>query len=119
MGERSATTLDGVFGALSDPSRRAILERLREGEFRVTEIAHPFDVSLNTVSKHIRVLERAGLVRRRVRGRDHYLSLAADPMGQAVAWMERYRAFWEQRLDALDAFLSERREEPGQRGDAD
>ena len=102
--------MNDVFAALSDPSRRAILDRLREGEeLRVTEIARPFPVALNTVSKHLKTLERAGLVRRRVRGREHYFALSATPLAAAASWIDQYRAFWEPRIDALESYL---REEP-------
>lgn len=97
--------LDETLIALADPTRRAILERLSSGEARVTEVAAPFDISLNSVSKHIRILERADLVRRRVAGRDHFLSFNAAPLAEASAWIERSRAFWTGRLDALEAIL--------------
>jgi DNA-binding transcriptional ArsR family regulator len=105
--------LDLTFQALSDASRRAIIRRLRRGECRITEIARPFPVALNTVSKHVKVLERAGLVRRRVRGREHYIALAPEPLRAAAAWIETYRAFWEPRLDALEALLAEETERGG------
>lgn len=101
--------LDRTFGALADPSRRAILRELAGGERRVTELATPFPVSLNAVSKHVKVLERAGLVRRRVRGREHFIGLAPEPLREASGWIDQYRAFWEPRLDALEAFLDESR----------
>jgi DNA-binding transcriptional ArsR family regulator len=104
-GFHAAHTLDAAFGALADPSRRAIIADLRHGERRVTELARPFPVSLNAVSKHVKVLERAGLVRRRVLGRDHYISLAAQPLRYASSWLDHYRAFWEPRLDALETLL--------------
>jgi DNA-binding transcriptional ArsR family regulator len=101
--------LDAVFAALADPSRRAILARLAsEGELRVTQVAAPFDVSLNAVSKHVKVLERARLVRRRVEGREHWLSLNPEPLAQAWRWAGIYRHFWEARMDALEAFLLRR-----------
>lgn len=85
-------TLDNIMVALSDQTRRSILERLFEGEARVTDLAKPFDMSLNSVSKHIRILERAGLVVRRKSGRDHFLSFNAEPFNAATAWMnERAR----------------------------
>lgn len=99
--------LDRTFAALADPSRRAILGLLATGERRVTELAAPFDLSLNAVSKHIKSLERAGLITRRVRGREHYIALNAAPLGPASRWIDQYRAFWEPRLDALAAFLVE------------
>lgn len=100
-----AADLDDTLVALADETRRRILERLANGEARVTEVAAPFDISLNSVSKHIRILERAGLVRRRVSGRDHYLSLDQAPLDEAAAWMERQRLAWGARLDKLEAAL--------------
>lgn len=91
--------------ALADETRRAILHRLSKGEARVTEVAAPFDMSLNSVSKHIRILERAGLVKRRVAGRDHFLSFDPRPLDEAAAWIERQRSLWTRRLDALEAAL--------------
>jgi DNA-binding transcriptional ArsR family regulator len=100
-----AVDLDDALIALADETRRNILQRLAGGEARVTEIAAPFDISLNSVSKHIRILERAGLVRRRVAGRDHYLSLEAAPFDALTAWMQQARADWTHRLDKLEAAL--------------
>ena len=100
------TDLDLTFAALSDPSRREMLRLLRRGELRVTEIATPFALSLNAVSKHVRALERAGLVRRRVRGRDHFIGLAPAPLHAASDYLEQYRDFWEARLDALEELLA-------------
>ena len=97
--------LDHTLIALADPTRRAILQRLSRGEARVTELAEPFDFSLNSVSKHIRILERAELVRRRVSGREHFLTFNPGPMESAAEWMERHRIFWTERLDALEAAL--------------
>src|SRR5260221_1665877 len=97
--------LDHTLIALADPTRRAILQRLSRGEARVTELAAPFDISLNSVSKHIRILERAELARRRVSGREHFLTFNPAPMESAVEWMERHRIFWTERLDDLDAAL--------------
>lgn len=106
MGEYKSDRLDGVFNALSDPTRRAILARLSGREAaRVTEIAAHFPISLNSVSKHIRMLERAGLVRRSVVGRDHLLSLDAAPLAEARDWIEHYRSFWEDRLAALETYV--------------
>jgi DNA-binding transcriptional ArsR family regulator len=99
--------LDRTLMALADPTRRAILERLSRGESRVTELARPFKISLNAVSKHIRTLERARLVRRRTAGREHFLSLNREPLDEAAAWIEAQRAIWSARLDALDALLKE------------
>ena len=97
--------LDQTLAALADPTRRAILERLAQGETRVTELARPFAMSLNSVSKHIRMLERARLVRRRRAGREHLLSVDPAPLDEAAAWIERQRAFWTARLDALEREL--------------
>jgi DNA-binding transcriptional ArsR family regulator len=97
--------LDDTLVALADETRRGILKRLSAGDARVTEVAAPFAISLNSVSKHIRILERAGLVRRRVVGRDHFLSLDPEPLDAAAAWMQRERAAWDARLDKLEAAL--------------
>jgi DNA-binding transcriptional ArsR family regulator len=98
-------TLDNTLIALADPTRRAILSRLLEGEARVTEVAAPFPISLNSVSKHIRILERADLVRRRVSGRDHHLRLNRGPLDEVAEWVETTRAFWSSKLDTLEALL--------------
>jgi DNA-binding transcriptional ArsR family regulator len=108
MGEYSAGGLDRVFSAVSDPTRRAILARLSESDARVTDVAGAFPISLNSTSKHIRVLERAGLVRRRVRGREHILTLDAAPLADARAWIEHYRRFWSDQLASLDAYVTGR-----------
>lgn len=105
LGECSGMQLDDTLIALADETRRRILKRLATGEARVTEVAEPFDISLNSVSKHIRLLERAGLVRRRVEGRDHFLSLDPKPFDELSEWMVRTREFWNSRLDALEAAL--------------
>ncbi len=105
MVEYNDAALDATLAAMADPTRRAILARLCEGEARVTEIAAPFDMSLNAVSKHVKVLEGAGLVRREVRGREHWLSFEGEPLNEAGAWIEHYRKFWEERLDGLAKFL--------------
>ena len=97
--------LDETFIALADETRRRILGRLAAGEARVTEVAEPFDISLNSVSKHIRILERAGLVRRRVAGRDHFLALEPQPFDELTQWMHETRQFWSSRLDRLEAAL--------------
>ncbi|HYM11931.1 MAG TPA: metalloregulator ArsR/SmtB family transcription factor [Bryobacterales bacterium] len=94
--------LGRVFAAVADPTRRAILASLSRKPATVTEIARPFPVSLNAISKHLMVLERAGLVRREKLGREHYCSLEAQPLRRASAWLDHYRQFWEVRLDALE-----------------
>jgi DNA-binding transcriptional ArsR family regulator len=98
--------LDRTLLALADPTRRAILRRLTNGEARVTDLAEPIKMSLNAVSKHIRVLERARLVRRRKAGREHLLSLNPEPMDAAARWMAEQRDYWTARLSALDALLT-------------
>lgn len=103
----SSEQLDQVFGALANATRRALLERLRQAPAPVTELAEPFDMSLPAVSKHLRVLERAGLVRRDVDGRVHRCALQAGPMRDAAAWLRDYRVFWEDSLDRLAAFVEE------------
>ncbi|MEX0645464.1 MAG: metalloregulator ArsR/SmtB family transcription factor [Parvularculaceae bacterium] len=102
---QSSASLDHTMIALADPTRRAILARLQKGEARVTDLAAPFAISLNSVSKHIRLLERADLVRRRKAGREHILSFNAGPLDEAAAWIEEKRAFWIKRLDALERAL--------------
>ncbi|MBS0332446.1 MAG: winged helix-turn-helix transcriptional regulator [Proteobacteria bacterium] len=99
--------LDETLTALADPTRRAILARLSGGEARVTEVAKPFPISLNAVSKHIRMLEKGGLVRRRVAGRDHYLSLNPQGLDEAARWIEAQRALWQWRLAELERLLKE------------
>jgi DNA-binding transcriptional ArsR family regulator len=98
-------TLDATFAALADPTRRAILTHLARREATVSEVAAPFDMSLPAVSKHLRVLEKAGLLQRRRDGRTHYLRLAAGPMQEAAEWLALYRQFWEDSFDALEALL--------------
>jgi DNA-binding transcriptional ArsR family regulator len=98
--------LDAVFGALADPTRRAIVERLVEGEATVTELAEPFDISLPAISRHLRVLAEAGLIGRRKDGRLHHCHLVEDPLRDAIAWIVHYGAFWEERLDSLEALFA-------------
>ncbi|HEY1308553.1 MAG TPA: metalloregulator ArsR/SmtB family transcription factor [Vicinamibacterales bacterium] len=102
MGEPRTSRLTNVFGAVADPTRRAILKRLGRGPARVTEIAKDFPMSLNSVSKHLQVLERAGLMRREIQGRDHICTLNVQALREATGWMEELRTFWESRLDALE-----------------
>jgi len=99
--------LDATFAALADPTRRAILARLAEGEVSVTELAAPFEMSLPAISKHLKVLERAGLI---IRGRDAQwrpCRLEPRPLKSAADWLEHYRVFWEESLDRLEGYLSE------------
>jgi len=103
----SSGALDAAFSALADGTRRAILARLSLGEATISELARPFPVSLPAISKHVRVLQDAGLVRTRKEGRAHWCTLEPEPMREASAWLEEYRAFWEMRLDALARYLGE------------
>jgi DNA-binding transcriptional ArsR family regulator len=99
--------LDAVFGALADPTRRAIIERLARSDARVTELAEPFEMSLNAVSKHIRVLEASGVIKRQRKGRDHILSINTRSLDEVDGWIERMRRYWEERLDAMEGLLRE------------
>jgi DNA-binding transcriptional ArsR family regulator len=114
-----ADQLSRTFSALADPTRRAILARLSSGEASVTELAEPFDMSLPAVSKHLKVLQRAGLI---VRGRAAQwrpCRLDAAPLKDAANWLGHYRFFWEQSLDNLEAYLTELQSMKGRRGDRD
>ncbi|HET9332580.1 MAG TPA: metalloregulator ArsR/SmtB family transcription factor [Gemmatimonadota bacterium] len=110
----SSGKLDRTFAALSDSTRRAILARLAEGETTVGDLARPFRMSRPAISKHLRVLERAGLVQRQREGRVSRCELDAEPMRDAAQWIERYREFWGDRLDSLARYL-ERQEPSGKR----
>ena len=101
--------LDLAFAALSDPTRREIVQRLAKGATRVTDLAQPFEMSFNAVSKHVKVLERAGLVRRTRTGREHYIALDPEPIRRIASWAARYERFWSDRLDKLEAFLTTNR----------
>jgi len=104
----SGALLDSTFAALSDATRRGILARLaRQGETSVSELAAPYKMSLPAVSKHLRVLEHAGLVSRQKDGRVHRCRLRAEPMKDAAAWIEHYRQFWESQLDSLARYLED------------
>lgn len=107
MASAATAKLDQVLVALADPTRRALLERLSRGPARVTELAAPFPISLNSVSKHIRVLERAKLVQREVRGREHMLRIDLRPLDAAALWIHTQRSLWIRRLHALDHLLQE------------
>ena len=100
-------TLDNTFSALSDPTRRAIISKLAKGEAPIMEIASPFNMSLPAVTKHIRALEKAGLVFRSKRGRVHYCRLNAKPLRDAAKWLVFYQKFWDAKLDSLANFLEE------------
>lgn len=99
--------LDHVFAALSDPTRRAIVETLADGEATVGTVAEPHEMALPSISKHIRVLETAGLITRRVEGRQHWLRLAPEGFRTAAEWLAHYEAFWSQGLDRLTRLLQE------------
>jgi len=103
----NSTNLDYTMTALADPTRRAILQRLSQGEARVTDLAKPFDMSLNAVSKHIRILERARLVQRRRKGREHFLSVNTEPLDEAGQWIDGFRRKWEIKLGRLDEYLKD------------
>ena len=105
------TRLDRTFAALADPTRRRILANLAEGQRCVTDLAKPHRMSLPAISKHLRVLEKAGLLRRQRRGRVHQLTLEAKPMQEAQQWIEEYRRFWEESLDRLDDYLKKLQKE--------
>jgi DNA-binding transcriptional ArsR family regulator len=100
-------SLDRVFHALADPTRRAMLKRLVAGERNIGELARPFRMSFAAASKHVRVLERAGLVRRRIEGRSHLCRIEAKPLAAANRWLRFYEAYWSERFDALDALFAE------------
>ena len=106
MVKYSNGSLDRTFAALSDPTRRAILARLAQGDISVSELAEPFNVSLPAISKHLRVLERAGLLVQERDGRVRRCHLVAEPLKEAAEWIVRYREFWEAQFDALAEYLT-------------
>lgn len=107
MVEYDSNLLDKTFSALADPTRRQILAQLAQGEECVTDLARPHAMSLAAVSKHLVVLEKAGLVKRHRNGRVHSLALEAKPMQEAQAWLDRYRRFWEGNLDQFEKYLEQ------------
>jgi DNA-binding transcriptional ArsR family regulator len=107
MVNKQDTRLDATFGALSDPIRRSILERLTHAESSVTALAQPFNVSLPAISKHLRVLEKAGLLTQEKDGRVRRCRLDAAPMQQAADWISKYQPFWEAQLDSLADYLNQ------------
>lgn len=121
MVKDNSPSLDRVFHALAHPARRAMLRRLADGERNLTELAAPLRMSFPAASKHVRVLEHAKLVRRRVVGRTHLCRIEARPLGQANQWLENYRRIWEgnfQRLDdLLDELKSQQKQPPSTDGD--
>src|SRR5437868_7306418 len=118
MVKYSAKTLNRTFAALADPTRRRILAHLAQGDKCVTHLDRHHDMSLPAVSKHLRVLEKAGLLRRRRYGRVHEMKLEARPLKQAAAWVEEYRKFWEGSLDRLAAYLEKTNAVPRKKGAA-
>jgi DNA-binding transcriptional ArsR family regulator len=114
MVKYSPRTLNQTFAALADPTRRRILAQLARGDRRVTDLARPHAMSLPAISKHLRVLEKAGLLRRRRYGRVHQMRLDAKPLKQAARWVEEYRKFWEGSLDRLAEYL-EKQNQPLER----
>ena len=113
----TADTLDRTFAALADPTRRAILARLASGQASVTELAAPFAMSLPAVSKHLKVLERAGLVARGRRAQWRPAQLQAEPLHEVADWLADYRRFWEERLDRFDEYLRELQASEPDRGE--
>ena len=107
IAHQPAPNLDAVFAALADPTRRAILSKLSSGDASVNEIASPFDMSQPAISKHLKVLERAGLVTRQVDQQRRPARLNAAPMKEAVAWLEEFQKFWADSFDQLDGLLSD------------
>lgn len=105
MVEQSPHTLDAVFHALADPTRRSMLRSLAEGQQTISQLATPFDISFTAASKHVKVLERAGLVRRRVKGRTHICHLEPSPLAVADRWLRHYEQLWTTQLDALAALF--------------
>ncbi len=103
-------TLDKTFHALAHPIRREMLAHLTHKRFTVLEMAHLFDLSLNGVSKHLKVLEQAGLIHREIQGRTHYCSLETSRLREAAEWLDYYRRYWEGRLDALEKFSGKEKE---------
>ena len=116
MVKYSPKTLDRTFAALADPTRRHILAHLASGDKCVTHLARPHAMSLPAVSKHLRVLEKAGLLRRRRYGRVHEMQLDAKPLKQAAQWVEEYRKFWEGSFDRLAAYLEKTKKATGRKG---
>lgn len=115
MVKRKGPDLDAVFAALAHPVRRAIIERLAAGECTVGDLAEPHDVSLPAISRHLRVLEDAGLLEQTPDGRVRRCALQAQPLSAAFSWIVRYRIFWEQRLDALARQVEEETRKEGAR----
>jgi|SRR6266853_1132959 DNA-binding transcriptional ArsR family regulator len=110
----SATNLDAVASAISHRTRRAIIDRLARGPARISDVAQPFSMSLTGFCKHVRVLERAGLVRRTRRGRNNNLELALQPLREVAQWLLKYEQFWNSRLDRLEQFFAQQNQKARQ-----
>jgi DNA-binding transcriptional ArsR family regulator len=108
---RERASIDRASAAISDPTRRAIIDRLARGPARISDVAKPFPMSLTGFCKHVRVLERAGLVRRRRRGREKILQLSPKPLRDLAKWVLNYEQFWNNRLDRLEHFFAKQKEE--------
>lgn len=106
----TAARIDSVAAAISDPTRRAIIERLIHGPARISDVAEPFPMTLTGFCKHVRVLERAGLVRRTRQGRENTLELSAEPLREVARWVLKYEQFWNSRLDRLERFFANPKE---------
>jgi DNA-binding transcriptional ArsR family regulator len=107
----TAAALDSVFSALGDPTRRRIVERLARGRMTISEVAAGIPISQPAISKHVKILEQSGLIRREVAGRVHHLELAPETMDAASSWLERQRRYWNAALDKLDAYLQSEKEQ--------
>jgi DNA-binding transcriptional ArsR family regulator len=107
---RAASNIDRVTAAISDPTRRAILERLSRGSARISDVAEPFSMTLTGFCKHVRVLERAGLIRRTRHGRDNTLELRPQPLRDVARWILKYEQFWNARLDRLEEYFATQKE---------
>ena len=101
--------LSDVLTAISHPSRRAIIGRLAKGPARFTDVAEPFDLSLNAVTKHLKLLERAGLILRKKQGRDVFISFRWDPLRQVAGWVHEYERFWNERLDKFEQYFKDKK----------
>lgn len=109
------SALDDIFSALSDGTRRGIVHRLSSGPARVTELAEPFSMSLPAISKHLKVLERAGLISREKKGREYHLELEPAPMQKAMEFFQFYQSFWQDNFDGLEKFLENKQSQPKQK----
>ena len=119
MVKYQSSVLDRTFGALADATRRGILDQLAEGDSSVTKLAEPFDISLPAISKHLRVLEKAGLLSQEKDGRVRRCRLDAGPMKEASDWISQYRRFWEKKLDSLADYLDQLQADQQSEGDGE